>query len=137
MTSPGEQVADLRLDGLTDREIADTLGLTRDAVRRLREAAGLRPARPAKGTKVYTDPTCRHCRRFRTSRPRGLCYRCFYTPGVRDLYPPVRHRGPPSETHRRLPATPCLYPPGSPEKIAAMAARLAAGEHLHHPQDLR
>lgn len=134
MDSPGDQVASLRLDGLTDREIADSLGLTREAVRRLREAAGLRPV---KKPKVHTDPVCRHCRRFRTHRPRGLCYKCFYTPAVRDLYPPVVAGVPPAGRNRRPPAAPCPHPPGSPEKVAVMAARLAAGEHIHHPLDAR
>ncbi len=30
---------------------------------------------------------CRHCRKSSVSRPRGLCWGCYYTPGVRDLYP--------------------------------------------------
>jgi hypothetical protein len=31
---------------------------------------------------------CRHCRRSAVSRPRGLCWGCYYAPGVKDLYPP-------------------------------------------------
>ena len=30
---------------------------------------------------------CRHCQKVRSNRPRGLCWSCYYTPGVRDLYP--------------------------------------------------
>lgn len=30
---------------------------------------------------------CRHCVKNRVLRPRGLCWRCYYRPGVRDLYP--------------------------------------------------
>ena len=30
---------------------------------------------------------CRHCLRHKVSRPRGLCWTCYYKPGVRDLYP--------------------------------------------------
>lgn len=30
---------------------------------------------------------CRHCGREPANRPRGLGWACFYTPGVRDLYP--------------------------------------------------
>ena len=30
---------------------------------------------------------CRHCRRSGVNRPRGLCWTCYYTPGVRELYP--------------------------------------------------
>ncbi len=31
---------------------------------------------------------CRHCRVRVVSRPRQLCWRDYYRPGVRDLYPP-------------------------------------------------
>lgn len=30
---------------------------------------------------------CAHCNERPVSRPRGLCYRCFYAPGVADQYP--------------------------------------------------
>lgn len=30
---------------------------------------------------------CRHCNRKKASRPRGLCWSCYYTPGVRERYP--------------------------------------------------
>ena len=30
---------------------------------------------------------CRHCSKSKVNRPRGLCWSCYYTPGVRDLYP--------------------------------------------------
>lgn len=30
---------------------------------------------------------CRHCAERRVNRPRGLCWVCFYTPGVRERYP--------------------------------------------------
>jgi hypothetical protein len=30
---------------------------------------------------------CRHCGRVRASRPRGLCWSCYYTQGVRELFP--------------------------------------------------
>lgn len=29
---------------------------------------------------------CRHCKRAPINRPGGLCWGCFYTPGVRGLY---------------------------------------------------
>lgn len=31
--------------------------------------------------------TCRHCRAGKVNRPRGLCWNCYYTPGVKALYP--------------------------------------------------
>jgi hypothetical protein len=30
---------------------------------------------------------CRHCNRKKANRPRGLCFSCYYKPGVIDLYP--------------------------------------------------
>ena len=30
---------------------------------------------------------CRHCHRVESNRPRGLCWSCYYTPGVRGQYP--------------------------------------------------
>ena len=32
-------------------------------------------------------PVCRNCNRGPVNRPRGLCWSCYYTPGVRDQYP--------------------------------------------------
>ncbi len=33
-----------------------------------------------------TQPLCRHCTKGKVNRPRGLCWRCYYTPGVKALY---------------------------------------------------
>lgn len=30
---------------------------------------------------------CRHCQKKKAIRPRGLCWRCYYRPGVLELYP--------------------------------------------------
>ena len=27
---------------------------------------------------------CRHCTQSKVNRPRGLCWSCYYTPGVRE-----------------------------------------------------
>lgn len=29
---------------------------------------------------------CRHCNCRKVNRPRGLCWRCYYTPAVRAMY---------------------------------------------------
>lgn len=29
---------------------------------------------------------CRHCARAKVNRPLGLCWRCYYTPGLREHY---------------------------------------------------
>lgn len=86
---------------------------------------------------------CKHCRRWRIiNRPRGLCWDCYYTPGVKDQHPPV------SKCGRKgvgggvyggyaLPAEPTTAEPGSPEKIEVMGERAAARTQLHHPDDPR
>ena len=33
------------------------------------------------------NPICRHCTKSKVNRPRGLCWSCYYTPGVKELYP--------------------------------------------------
>ena len=37
--------------------------------------------------KKYRGAICRQCQARKVARSRGLCFGCFYTPGVRDLYP--------------------------------------------------
>lgn len=32
--------------------------------------------------------TCLHCSRRKVNRPRGLCWKCYYCPGVREMYGP-------------------------------------------------
>jgi hypothetical protein len=82
---------------------------------------------------------CRHCHAACVNRPRGLCWSCYYAPGIRDLYPPTSkfaRRGVGNGSKgRRLPATPTAAPPGSAEKLAVLEARAAAGEALFHPLD--
>lgn len=79
---------------------------------------------------------CRHCLRCPVSRPRGLCWSCFYRPGVRERYPPqgpaIRGLG---TGRRRLPCEPTEAWPGSPEKIRVLMDRAARGEELFHEND--
>jgi hypothetical protein len=80
---------------------------------------------------------CRHCQAAPVSRPRGLCWKCFYTPGVRDQYPPafvptgVRDGFGP----RPRPETPTRARPGSPEKIEVLRQRAQRRQELWHPED--
>ena len=34
---------------------------------------------------VVASVACRHCKTAKATRPRELCFRCYYTPGLRDL----------------------------------------------------
>jgi hypothetical protein len=82
---------------------------------------------------------CRHCQRVQSNRPRGLCWSCYYKPGVRDLYPST------SKFARRgvgdfngessVAAEPTEALPGSPEKVAVLEERARLGLALWHPLD--
>ena len=85
------------------------------------------------------NPLCRHCQKTHASRPRGLCWTCYYAPGVRDLYPST------SKFARRgvgnfngaapLPDFPTNAEPGSEEKIQILMARAQRRQALFHPDD--
>ena len=82
---------------------------------------------------------CRHCKVGNVNRPRGLCWRCYYTPGVLDLYPSTSkfaRRGV-KDTYNGLtaPKDPTEEPAGSEGKIAALELRAAQGLSLWHPDD--
>ena len=82
---------------------------------------------------------CRHCQLRLVSRPRGLCWHCYYTDGVRDRYPST------SKYSRRgvgnfcgsapLPPLPTDAPPGSLKKIEVMMQRAERRQTLWHPED--
>lgn len=84
-------------------------------------------------------PPCRHCLRKPASfRKRGLCWSCYFTPGIRQLHPSwskyaSRHVG---EGAAGLPE-PTHALPGSPEKVEVLCARVEAGLALWHPADER
>src|SRR5262245_64949454 len=82
---------------------------------------------------------CRHCGQARVNRPRGLCWSCYYKPGVRDLYPSTSkfaRRGVGDFNGRAaLAARPTDAPPGSPEKVAVLEERARLGLSLWHPHD--
>ena len=83
--------------------------------------------------------SCRHCRVGRISRPRGLCWHCYYSVGVRECYPST------SKYSRRgvgnfcgaaplpLLATDAL--PGSAAKIEVLMKRAERHQTLWHPDD--
>ena len=77
----------------------------------------------------------------KANRPRGLCFRCYYTPGVRDRYPSTSKFG------RRgignfcgnapSPFVPTTAAPGSLEKLAVLEMRARLNQALWHPLDAR
>ena len=82
---------------------------------------------------------CRHCRRPRVNRPRGLCWSCYYRPGVRELFPitsKFARRGVLDFNGRTfLAPVPTGALPGTPEKVAVLAERAGLGLSLWHPRD--
>ncbi len=82
---------------------------------------------------------CRHCQKVRANRPRGLCWSCYYKPGVREQYPSTSkfaRRGVSDFNGRAaLAAAPTSAPPGSPEKVAVLEERARLGLSLWHPLD--
>ena len=82
---------------------------------------------------------CRHCQKKNSNRPRGLCGTCYYTPGVRDLYPSASkfaRRGVTDFNGRTpLPTDSTEATPGSEEKIMILMERAQLGQSLWHPED--
>jgi hypothetical protein len=83
--------------------------------------------------------TCRHCHNANPSRPRGLCWSCYYTPGVREMYPstsPFGRRGVGDFDGWPIdPPEPTCARPGTPEKVAVLQRRALLGVSLWHPDD--
>jgi hypothetical protein len=82
---------------------------------------------------------CRHCNRTKANRPRGLCWSCYYKPGVREQYPSTSkyaHRGVGDFNGRaKLPSAPTSALPGTPEKVAVLMERARLKQSLWHPLD--
>jgi len=84
---------------------------------------------------------CRHCHRAKASRPKGLCWNCYYAPGVRALYPSTSKYAVRGLGHRLgvppQPGEPTEAAPGSRAKIRVLRERARRGEALFHPLDER
>lgn len=85
---------------------------------------------------------CRHCHARKVNRPLGLCWSCYYTHGVRELYPSTsKYNSRKSEEDREVkagkkrPRKPTEAPPGSAEKILILEGRVERKEALWHPGD--
>jgi hypothetical protein len=104
----------------------------------LAEVGELAALRPSPHRRSGGKP-CRHCGASNVTRPRGLCWRCFDAPGVRQLYPSAAKRPGHGLTdphgERPLPSHPTTALPGSPEKVAVLEARAALGVAWWHPLD--
>lgn len=84
-------------------------------------------------------PTCKHCGKKGVNRPRGLCWSCYYTPGVLEQYPSTSkhaYRSPvPAHSDGPLPAE--IMPAGISfeDRLKVLEGRAARGESLFHPAD--
>lgn len=82
---------------------------------------------------------CRHCQKVRSNRPRGLCWSCYYKPGVRDQYPSTSKYARRGVSDFNGQASQAAQPtdalPGTEEKVAILAERARLGLSLWHPQD--
>ncbi len=83
---------------------------------------------------------CRNCKRVPSNRPRGLCWSCYYRPGVRDRFPSTSkfaRRGVDDFTGAAaLPPMPTGALPGTPAKVAVLEERARLGQALWHPSDV-
>lgn len=82
---------------------------------------------------------CRHCGRRAPNRPRGLCWSCYYAPGLRERYESTSKFGRRGilDKYGRV-EMPCLATqalPGTHEKVAVLAQRAAMHQALWHPHD--
>ena len=82
---------------------------------------------------------CRHCQKVKSNRPRGLCWSCYYKPGVRELYPSTSkfaRRGVEDRVGRvPLPEAPTCAVPGSEAKVLVLIERARKRLALWHPAD--
>jgi hypothetical protein len=81
--------------------------------------------------------TCRHCQLKAASRPLGLCWTCYFTPGVRVLYGSESKYAPQYADFYGLGALPEPTDTiqGTPERAAVLAERVTNRQQLHHPGD--
>jgi hypothetical protein len=81
---------------------------------------------------------CRHCGHGVVCRPRGLCWSCYYAPGVRDIYP-ITHkfaqRGQPDFNGPVVLPAPTHALPGTLEKVAVLEQRASLRQALWNPRD--
>lgn len=86
---------------------------------------------------------CRHCRRRKITRPRRMCWNCYYNPDVTRLYPQkdTKHnnRGIHGGNNDTAPAPlpePITKRPDPLNYFIVLMNRALAREELFHPDDL-
>ena len=83
---------------------------------------------------------CGSCQKRKSNRPRGLCWSCYYKPGVRERFPPkskfARRGVGISYGNAPLADFPTDEEPGTEAKIMILMERAARRRALFHPLDL-
>ncbi len=84
---------------------------------------------------------CRHCHKNKARADRrGFCWACSRKPAVRQQYPETSkygRRGVGIRAKGRPACQPTTALPGTEAKVADLAARAAAGQHLFCDADAR
>lgn len=84
---------------------------------------------------------CKHCNKKHPCRPRGLCWRCYYTPGVRDMYPvnnSVYNRRGVEDFNNQAPLPePTDKLPITEDKVKEITRRAELRQSLWHPNDAK
>ena len=84
---------------------------------------------------------CKRYSKSHVTRPRGLCWTCYYTPGVKEIFPVdpkhARRRLGNFNGYPKLSDIPTTATPGTPEKLVVMEVRAKAGLAIFHPRDAR
>jgi hypothetical protein len=82
---------------------------------------------------------CKHCQKKKVNRPRGLCWNCYYLPGVKEGYESgskFAFRGLGQGFNPRLTVCePTSAMPGTSEKLAVLCQRARLGQELWHADD--
>lgn len=93
-------------------------------------------------TAQTVDLKCEHCKVGARSRPRGLCWTCYYDDAIREQYTSRRNQfcGMDRESLVKTPPVdpvPTHHLPGTAEKFQVLIARASAGYQLFNPADAR
>lgn len=78
---------------------------------------------------------CKHCKRRKCDRPRGLCSTCYFTPSIREQYKTKFNPTANPLTTKGIEPVPTSYLPGTQGKVEALALRVKRGERLWHKDD--
>lgn len=83
---------------------------------------------------------CVACGKPKVNRPRGMCWTCYYTPGLKEKFPSgskYARRGVGNLTGEVPidPQGPTTAMPGTPEKLLVMEDRARRRVQIFHPDD--